>query len=99
MFADDFFTDLESPTVVQSFPGLVQNHSWIGTTTGTDDGDNYVLRAFDFMIDRDGVVACVPLNNGTGPMPVFMANCYHAISVGLLNGQHSLGGSTADGNG
>lgn len=99
LLADDFYNGLLTPGGPAIFAGSIQNHSWIATTTGTDIEDNQVLRAFDYMVNRDGVVACVPLNNGTTALPTFLANSYHGISVGLRDGQHSLGGSTADGTG
>lgn len=99
MTADDFYLGIVDSTGAHHFTGSVQNHSWVGGTSGTPSDDAYVLRAFDFMLNRDSVVASVPLDNSTGPVPVLLANSYHAISVGLRNGLHSLGGSTADGNG
>ena len=99
MLADDFINSLTPYAGPPVLAGSVHNHSWIATTTGTTSTDNFLLRAFDYQINRDGIVSCVPLNNGTAPMPTFMANAYNAISAGLLSGQHSLGGSTADGTG
>lgn len=99
LLADDFYNGLFSIGGPNTFAGSIQNHSWIATTTGSTNNDNDVLRAFDFMVNRDGVVACVPMNNGTAALPTFLANSYHGISVGLRDGQHSLGGSTADGSG
>ncbi|CAN5916721.1 hypothetical protein BH11VER1_BH11VER1_22030 [soil metagenome] len=99
LLADDFYNGLISPGGPATFAGSVQNHSWIATTTGSNSDDNQVLRALDYMVNRDGIVACVPMNNGTAALPTFLANSYNAISVGLRDGQHSLGGSTADGNG
>jgi hypothetical protein len=96
MAAQDFYDGIIDSAGAHHFTGSVQNHSWIAG----DTGDNpYVLRAFDFMIDRDSVVVSVPLDNSTGPVPVLLANSYHAISVGLRNGLHSRGGSTEDGTG
>ncbi|MEY4484276.1 MAG: hypothetical protein RL693_1728 [Verrucomicrobiota bacterium] len=99
LLADDFYRGLIASGGPDTFAGSIQNHSWIATTTGSDSSDNQVLRAFDFMVNRDGVFSCVPMNNGTAALPTFLANSYNAISVGLSDGQHSLGGSTADGNG
>jgi hypothetical protein len=99
MLADDFFYNLFDTTGPPTTAGSVQNHSWIAGTTSLATQGNDILRAFDYMINRDNVVSCVPLNNGTGPLPIFLPNSYHAISVGLLNGNHSQGGTTADGTG
>lgn len=94
-FVDTYDTDSTPPLAA----GIIHNHSWIGYTTGDASTDDYYTRAFDYHIDRDGLVSCTPLNNGTGAIPAFMANSYHSISVGLRNGEHSRGGSTADGTG
>jgi hypothetical protein len=80
------------------FPGRVQNHSWVGTT-GSGPTDLSLLRRYDFMLDRDGRVGVVGLNNGTGGLPAMMGNAYHGLVVGLRNGGHSRGGSNVDGSG
>ena len=99
MDADAFINAYSTSSTPPVVAGSVHNHSWIGTTTGDGNTDNYYLRAFDYQINRDGIVSTTPLNNGTDALPTFMANSYHSISVGLRNGSHSLGGSTADGTG
>jgi hypothetical protein len=99
MDADDFVNAFGAASPPPVPPGIIHNGSWIGFSTGSAATDNLYLRAFDYQIDRDGLVSCTPLNNGTGTVPTFMANSYHSISVGLRSGNHSLGGSTADGTG
>lgn len=70
----------------------VQSHSWIGSTS-----DPNLIQRFDGAIARDNFVAVVGLNNGAGkPVPSLMDNSYNAISVGLSNGDHSYGLTTAD---
>jgi hypothetical protein len=95
--ANDFLTRLYSGSTPPVFPGRVQNHSWIGTTDAATDPQ--LLRALDLLINRDGVLAAVPLNNGTGAMPALLGNNYHALSAGLRSGQHSQGGTNTDGSG
>jgi hypothetical protein len=76
----------------------VQNHSWIipagaASTSFTID----VLRRFDYMLDRDGVVAAVGVNNGsTSLFPLGLANSYNSIAVGHTTGRSSLGPTTLD---
>lgn len=94
--ANDFFNRLNSGVAPPTFPGRVQNHSWIGDAGTANDT---TLRRFDFMIDRDGCSAATPLNNNTGAMPALMCNNYHAITAGLLSGVHSQGGTNTDGSG
>lgn len=85
-WADDFAGQVYFGAPIPVFEGRVQNHSWVG-----GDGDEAVnvafLRRFDFMLDRDAVVATTPMNNGS-VMAKFLANAYHGISTGLLNGGH-----------
>jgi hypothetical protein len=80
------------------FPGRVQNHSWVGSTFN-GAMDLSILRRYDLMLDRDGRVGVVGLNNGTGSLPALMGNAYHGLVVGLRNGGHSRGGSNVDGSG
>lgn len=96
--ATDFLTRLyNSGSNPSPFPGKVQNHSWIGTTDATTDPQ--LLRGLDFIINRDGVLAAVPLNNGTAAMPALLGNNYHALTAGLRSGLHSQGGTNTDGSG
>ncbi|MCX6849712.1 MAG: hypothetical protein NTY98_12395 [Verrucomicrobia bacterium] len=93
----DFLNRLYSGSAPPVFPGRVQNHSWIGSTDAATDPQ--ILRALDFLINRDGVLAAVPLNNSTGAMPALLGNNYHALTAGLRSGQHSQGGTNTDGSG
>jgi len=78
----------------------VQNHSYISINTGNPATDltpaevtDATLR-FDYAIQRDGFVAVVALNNGTGPVPELFGNNYNGITVGITAGVHSRGGTT-----
>lgn len=78
----------------------VQNHSWVAETAGALVVDQELLRRFDYAIHRDGFVAVVGLNNwNTNPVPALLAHAYNAISVGVVNGEHSSGGTTIEGSG
>ncbi len=71
----------------------IQNHSWISTSTD-DSSDINKLQRLDYAINRDGFLAVVGLNNGTGNViPNILAASYNAISVGRSDGNHS-GGTT-----
>ena len=97
--ASDFlFNELDSTSSPAVFPGRVHNHSWIyESTLGSSTADNRVLRKLDMIADRDGVTICVPLNNGTGAVPLLLANLYNGLAAGVKSGTHSTGGSTLDG--
>lgn len=98
LLADDLFEALAAPSPPPTYAGRVQNHSWIGDTSGDPDIDDQVLRKYDLMLDRDGIVGCVPLNNGAGStIPVFMSSCYNTLCAGLRSGDHSRGSTVADG--
>ena len=76
----------------------VQNHSWIGTSTGPTTVDK--LQRLDFAIDRDGFTSVVGLDNGAATsIPPLLGHAYHAISVGRSDGNHSTGGTSLDGSG
>ena len=92
--ATDFLNRLYTGTAPPTFPGRVQNHSWIGSTDTTTDPQ--LLRSLDFMINRDGTLVAVPLNNNTDPMPALLGNNYHALTAGLRSGVHSRGGTNTD---
>jgi len=99
MVADDYFYNLVGSSVPATLAGKVHNMSWVGGSTGSTPTDNYILRALDYMVNRDGITACTPLGNNTGALPVLLANSYNTISMGLRGGGHSTGGTTADGTG
>lgn len=95
--ANDFLNQIYSGSAPPVLPGRVQNHSWIGTTNATMDPQ--LLRCLDFLINRDGVIAAVPLDNNTGNFPPLLGNNYHALTAGVRSGIHSLGGTNTDGSG
>ncbi len=66
MLADDFYTDLGGLTGPASYAGS-DSESQLDRQlrSGSTSDDEFALRAFDFMINRDNVVSCVPMNNGT----------------------------------
>lgn len=84
--------------------GRVQNHSWVvvrdndpGNDAQEDAQAADSLRRLDLAIDRDGIVAVVGVNNGSGTtVPLLLANGYNAIAVGQSNAGSSLGPSTVD---
>ena len=78
----------------------ITNSSWIGTIDNGGAGDAQALRRFDYAIQQSGFLGVVALNNGNpGIVPALLGSCYNGISVGLTNGGHSYGTTTADGTG
>ncbi len=75
----------------------VQNHSWIATLAdGTAAELNDIIRRHDHAIARDGFLAAVGLNNGSGTtVPTVFGSAYNVISVGRTDGSHSRGGTIA----
>jgi len=72
-----------------------QNHSWIGSY-GNDAYDNDVLRRVDLVVQRDGVLVAVGVNNGaTTPMPELLSSAYNVLAVGLTSGASSPGPTLA----
>jgi hypothetical protein len=96
-WADEFAGEVFYGAPIPVFVGSVQNHSWVGGDTDEKVNVEF-LRRFDFMLDRDGVVATTPMNNG-GAMAKFLANAYHGISTGLRNGGHPQTHSNTEANG
>ncbi len=69
----------------------VANFSWIGTYGDSSD-DNDALGRFDYLINRDNLVAVVAVNNGAGSaIPALLASSYNSIAVGISSGLSSLG--------
>jgi hypothetical protein len=95
--ANDFLTRIFSGSAPEVLPGRVQNHSWKGSADATSDPQ--LLRSLDYLINRDGRVVAVALDNSTGAMPPLLGNNYHALTAGVRTGQHSQGGTNTDGNG
>ena len=81
---------------------LLQNHSWIGFTTG-----NGATARMDFAVERDGFLPIVGIYNsdfGTqdipSDIPEIYGSIYNGISVGVSDGTHRTGvTSSADGPG
>ncbi|WP_395751334.1 hypothetical protein [Prosthecobacter sp.] len=95
--ANDFLTGLYSATGPTDFGARVQNHSWKGSADTTTDPQ--LLRSLDLMINRDGRIVSVALDNSTGAIPPLLGNNYHALTAGVRSGLHSLGGTNTDGSG
>jgi hypothetical protein len=69
-------------------PAKVLNHSWIGSGSGP----NFVHRKLDSAIDAQGLLVCVGVNNGAGPLDVpLLSHSFNSISCGRSDGQHRAG--------
>jgi len=105
--ADDWvgsgFLKLGASAAPQTETQKIQNFSWIGNFSSDSSGiaaAEQTLKRFDYMIQRDNVVAVVGQNNGSSnPLPQLMGQSYNSISVGLTNGSHSHGYTTINGTG
>lgn len=96
-FANAVANDEPPPSFPSSAPAKVHNHSWVGEF-GTVAANEKVLRKFDFLLNRDNVLACVGMNNGPSWVGAeLLANFYQGFAVGLLSGNHPSGGSILDG--
>ncbi|MBA4388200.1 MAG: hypothetical protein C0404_09480 [Verrucomicrobia bacterium] len=72
----------------------IQNHSWIAFD---DSLSTDAVRRLDYAIERDGFVAIVAPNNGSGTnLPAVPGHSYNAICVGRSDGDHSAGGTRFD---
>ena len=70
----------------------VQNHSWIGGGTTSTATLVEALMRLDYMVERDGVVCVVGVNNGSAnPLPILLSQSYNSIAVGVSTGNHSHG--------
>lgn len=98
--AGQFYGTVDDGMAPDSFTalGLVQNHSWIAVAGNEAQASAYktMLRRFDFMLNRDGRLAVVALNNGIGAVPHLLAPSYNAICAGLRSGNHSTSGTLSD---
>ncbi|PTY05426.1 hypothetical protein DB347_13675, partial [Opitutaceae bacterium EW11] len=70
----------------------VENHSWGGTDI--IGGLNMLLKE-DYRIERDNVIACVGVDNGS-TLSMVVANTYNAIAVGTATGGNPACGTTFD---
>jgi Subtilase family len=81
-----------SPPLVES--RAVQNHSWIGSNSNSQE----LSRRLDFAVERDGFVCVVGTNNSASTvLPQLLCQTYNTISVGRDDGDHSAGLTTIDG--
>ena len=96
--ANDFYDQIRFGISPPTAVGSVQNHSWIGFADPDYPAEQMkdMVRRYDFMLDRDGVLGVVALNNGIGAVPHLMAPSYNAICAGLRNGSHSTSGTLPD---
>ncbi len=95
--ATDFLNRLYTGSAPEGLPGRVQNHSWKGSADIATDPQ--LLRALDFVINRDGRIVATALDNNTGAVPPLLGNNYNALTAGLRSGLHSQGGTNTDGSG
>jgi len=75
----------------------LQSHSWILYADAAKASlYNDLLRRLDFAINRDGFLCLAGVNNGAAEKtPELLASAYNALAVGLSNGNHSRGGTSA----
>jgi len=93
----DFLRSNSSASAPHAENNIIQNHSWIATpANGTTAELNDIIRRQDHAIDRDGFLAMIGLNNGSGTsVPPVFGSAYNVISVGRTSGGHSSGGTVA----
>ena len=101
-FVSQAFNNEPPPSFPSGNPAKIQNHSWVGTfktpENQSDTNDVKMLRKFDYILNRDNVIACVGLRNDS-IMAELLGNFYHGLAVGNLAGNHSRGGTNTDGSG
>ncbi len=72
---------------------LIQNHSWIGSSSGATN----IIRRLDYAIVNSGFTAVTTLDNvASPPIPQLLAHSYNAIAVGVSDGAHNTGTTTFD---
>ncbi len=82
------FLNGTGPTAPATTAAKVLNHSWIGSC----ERANVVLRKLDAAIDAQGLVVCVGVNNGPGPLDApLLAHSFNAIVCGRADGEHRSG--------
>lgn len=94
--AVDFIDRLTAGAAPEVLPGRVQNHSWAGSY-GSSTTDTDIIRAFDFMIHRDGRIATIGISGGS--LQPLLGDTYHGITVGMRSQGHSITGTLTDGPG
>lgn len=82
------FLNGSGPTAPVTTAAKVLNHSWIGAS----ERANVVLRKLDAAIDAQGLVVCVGVNNGQGPLDApLLAHSFNTIVCGRADGEHRSG--------
>ncbi len=81
-----------APPTPQTF--RVQNHSWVGTGTGTTERS--ILRRADYIIETNDMTMVVGANNNGNPAvlqahPTLMVYAYNTIVAGRSDASHSRG--------
>lgn len=94
--AGDFLSRLISGSSPETLPGRVQNHSWAGSY-GSTTADAKAVRAFDYMVNEQGVIAVAGISGGN--LAPLLGDIYHGITVGVRSGNHSTTGTLTDGPG
>jgi hypothetical protein len=77
----------------------IQNHSWIANRNPDVPLLDAItlIRRFDYVLNRDDVTGIVTVNNGTDSgIPDLLSHSYNAISVGVSDGDHSIGETVFD---
>lgn len=101
--ADNWITSLlryGAPARPITESALVENHSWISTTSDNDAQTIDIIRRLDYLVIRDDVLVAVGVNNGaSASLPALLCQAYNVLSVGRTDGQHSAGLTTFDGAG
>lgn len=94
----------ETPDAPLTAQGRVLNNSWVisrDSDPGNDAAEDAAAidsaRRLDLLVQRDGAIAVVGVNNGVNStIPLLLANSYNSIAVGLSSGGSSAGGTTLD---
>lgn len=72
----------------------VANHSYVGSAP---DGETYVLRRVDWLVETDEYIQVVGLGNGAGTSSVaLLGSAYNAIAAGRTDGQTRVGSVAID---
>ena len=102
--ANTFISEFANRTFPQ-FPSDVESHAYIGNLDSSSASDisaaESVFLSYDYHIAANDILSAVGLNNdGNAPratpasnQPWLMCSSYNAVSVGVLDGTHSEGGT------
>lgn len=86
------FLNGTGPTAPSTSIAKVQNHSWIGG----NERANVALRKLDAAIEAQGLIVCVGVNNGPGPLDApLLAHAFNTITCGRADGEHRSGPTRA----